>query len=329
MKRREFISGFGSAAAWPVMARAQQPQRMRRIGVLIAGGANDRGTQFNLAALREGLASLGWIEGRNLRMDLRFGADDPDYIRASAAELVGLGPDVMVTNSSTTRAVQQLTQTIPIVITQGGDPVANGLLRNISRPEGNITGFISNEPSMAGKALELLQEAAPRVGRVAIIFNPDLAPTAPSYLSSIDKAALALRLQTINIAFHNAVDLVRAMDSFATEPNGGLLVLPPPPTTAVREAILQIAAQHVLPAIFIGGREAATSGSQLAYGADLPDQNRRAASYVDRILRGAKVSELPVQFPTKYNLIINMITAKTLGLSVPQSILLRADEVIQ
>jgi putative ABC transport system substrate-binding protein len=312
-----------------MVARAQQADRVRRIGVLIAGGANDRGTQINLAAFREGLASLGWIEGRNLLMDLRFGADDPDYVRASAAELVGLGPEVMVTNSSTTRAVQQLTQTIPIVITQGGDPVANGLLQNIARPEGNITGFISNEPSMAGKGLELLKEAALRVRRVAIIFNPDLAPTAPSYLLSIEKAALALRIQTIKIIVHNAVDLVRAIDSFATEPNGGLLVLPPPPTTAVREAILQIAAQHLLPAIFLGGRDGATSGSLLAYGADLPDQNRRAASYVDRILRGAKVSELPVQFPTHYNLVINLKTAKALGLAVPQSIVLRADEVIE
>jgi putative ABC transport system substrate-binding protein len=329
MKRRQFIAGLGSTAAWPVLARAQKLDRTRRIGVLIAGGANDRGAQSNLAALREGLASLGWIEGRNLRMDVRFGADDPDYIRASAADLVGLGPDVMVTNSSTTRAVQQLTQTIPIVITRGGDPVANGLLQNITRPEGNITGFISGEPSMAGKCLELLKEAALRVTRVAIIFNPDLGPTAPSYLPSIDKAALALRIETIKITVHNAVDLVRAIDSFATEPNGGLLVLPPPSTIAVREAILRIAAQHVLPTIFIDGRDAATSGSLLAYGSDGPDQNRRAASYVDRILRGAKVSELPVQFPTKYNLVINLKTAKALGLTVPQSILLRADEVIE
>jgi putative tryptophan/tyrosine transport system substrate-binding protein len=329
MRRREFIAGLGSTVAWPLAAPAQQLDRTRRIGVLVAGGVNDRGTQVNLAALREGLANLGWIEGRNLRIDLRFGADDPDYIRASAAELLGLGPEVMVTNSSTTRAVQRLTQTIPIVITQGGDPVANGLLRNIARPEGNITGFISSEPSMAGKSLELLKQAALRVTRVAIIFNPDLAPTAPGYLSSIEKAAPALRVQTSKISVHNAVDIVRAIDSFATEPNGGLLVLPPPPTTAVREAILQMAAQHLLPAIFIGGRDAATSGSLLTYGADLADQNRRAASYVDRILRGAKVNELPVQFPTKYNLVVNLKTAKAIGLTVPAEFMLRANEVIE
>jgi putative tryptophan/tyrosine transport system substrate-binding protein len=327
MRRREFIAGLG-AAAWPVVARAQQLDRTRRIGVLIAGGANDRGTQFNLAALREGLASLGWIEGRNLRMDLRFGADDPDYIRTSAAELVGLGPDVMVTNASTTRAVQQLTETIPIVITQGGDPVANGLLRNIARPEGNITGFISDEPSVAGKCLELLKEAAPRMTRVAIIFNPELTPTAASYLSSIETAAPAFGVQAITTTVRNAVDIVRAIDTFAAVPNGGLLVLPPLPTPALRETILQLTAEHRLPSIFTG-RDVAASGFLLAYGAGGPEQYRNAASYVDRILRGTKVSELPVQLPIKYNLVINLKTAKALGLTFPQTLLARADEVIE
>jgi putative tryptophan/tyrosine transport system substrate-binding protein len=329
MRRREFIAGFAGVAAWPVVARAQQSDRVRRIGVLIAGVENDRGTQVNLAALREGLARLGWIEGRNLRIDLRFGADDPDHVRASAAELVGLAPDVMVTNSSTTRAVQQQTQNIPIVITQGGDPVANGLIRNIARPEGNITGFMSNEPSLAGKWLELLKEADRRVTKVAIIFNPEVTPTAPSYLSSIETAALASGVQAIKMPFRNAVDVVRAIDTFAAEPNGGLLVLPPPPTSALRETILRLAAQHRLPTIFTGGRDAAAAGCLLAYGTDLADQNRRAASYVDRVLRGEKVSQLPVQFPTKYNLIINLKTAKEIGLTIPEAFLLRADEVIE
>src|SRR5262245_18798455 len=229
--RREFITLLGGAAAtWPIAARAQQAERMRRIGVLISGVENDRGRQVSLAALREGLGKLGWVEGRNLQIDLRFGTGDPDYIRASAAELVGLAPDVIVTSVSTTRAVQEQTQTIPIVITTGGDPVANGLIQNIRRPEGNTTGFISNEPGMAGKCLELLKEAAPRVTRVAIIFNPELTPTAPSYLPSIDTAALAFGVQATKTTVCNAVDTVRAIDTFSAEPNGGLLVLPPLPT---------------------------------------------------------------------------------------------------
>jgi putative ABC transport system substrate-binding protein len=297
VRRRQFITLLGGAtAAWPLAARAQQGERVRRVGVLIAGVENDRGRQVDMAAFRDGLAKLGWIEGPNVRIDLRFGTGNPDYIRASAAELVGLAPDVMVTSVSTTRAVQEQTQTIPIVIATGGDPVANGLIQNIARPEGNITGFISNEPSMAGKCLELLKEAAPRVTRVAIIFNPELTPTAPSYLSSIETAAPAFGVHAITTTVRNAVEIVRAM--------------------------------HRLPSIFTG-RDAAASGFLLAYGAGGPDQYRSAASYVDRILRGTKVSELPVQLPTKYNLVINLATAKALGLEVPPTLLARADEVIE
>jgi putative ABC transport system substrate-binding protein len=234
----------------------------------------------------------------------------------------------MVTSVSTTRAVQERTQTIPIVIATGGDPVANGLIQNIARPEGNITGFISNEPSVAGKCLELLKEVAPRVTRVAIIFNPELTPTAPSYLSAIETAAPAFGVQAITTTVRNAVDIVRAIDTFAAEPNGGLLVLPPLPTPALRETIPQLTLQHRLPSIFTG-RDAAASGFLLAYGAGGPDQYRSAASYVDRILRGTKVSELPVQLPTKYNLVINLKIAKAIGLDVPPTLLARADEVIE
>jgi putative ABC transport system substrate-binding protein len=326
MRRREFIVGLG-AAAWPVVGRAQQGERVRRVGVLIAGVQNDRGRQVDMAALREGLAKLGWIEGRNLRIDLRFGTGDPEYTRASAAELVDLAPDVLVTNVSTTRVVQERTQTIPIVIATGGDPVANGLIQNIARPEGNITGFISNEPSMAGKCLELLKEAAPRVTRVATIFNPELTPTAASYLSAIEMAAPAFGVQAITTTVRNAVDIVRAIDAFATKPNGGLVVLPPLPTPALRETIVQLTTEHLLPSIFVG-RDTG-SGFLLAYGGGGPDLYRNAASYVDRLLRGTKVSELPVQLPTKYNLVINLKAAKALGLAVPQSFLLRADEVIE
>jgi putative ABC transport system substrate-binding protein len=331
MQRRSFIILLGgAAAAWPLAARAQQAGGMGRIGILLGGAENDRAQQAYLGALREGLAKLGWIEGRNLRIDLRFGAGDPDAIRAYAAELAGLTPDVIVTNTgATTRAAQQQTQTIPIVFTAAADAVAAGYLRNIARPEGNVTGFSSLEPSIAGKWLELLKVAAPGLARVAIIFDTRLSfAITPSYVSSIEAAALALDVQAITSPVRNAVDIVRAIDAFAAEPNGGLLILPPPPTTAIREAILQLAAQYRLPAIFPSLTDAA-AGGLLAYSIDRVDQYRRAATYVDRLLRGAKVSELPVQFPTKFELVVNLKTAKATGLTIPEALLLRADQIIE
>jgi putative ABC transport system substrate-binding protein len=330
MRRRDVITLLGgAAAAWPRTVGAQQAGGMRRVGWLIGGAENDRWWQASVAALREVLAKLGWIEGRNLRIDLRFAADDPDRIRAFAAELVSLAPDVIVTSSgAAVSAVHQQTHTIPIVLTAGGDPVADGLVRNIARPEGNITGFSVREPSIAGKWLELLKEAAPHMTRVALLFNPALAPTNPSYISSIEAAAPALGVQTIKTPVRNAVEIVRAIDAFAAEPNGGLLVLPPAPTTAIRDTIFQLAAQHRLPAIY-SSLATAAAGGLLAYATDLVDQHRRAASYVDRLLRGAKVSELPVQFPSKFELVINLKTAKAIGLTIPEAFLLRADELIE
>jgi putative ABC transport system substrate-binding protein len=330
MRRRAFMTLLGaSAAAWPLAAWPQQDGRVRRVGWLIGGAENDRARQADLGALRESLARLGWIEGRNLRIDLRFAADDPDRTRAYAAELVGLAPDVIVTGGGPpTRAVQQQTQTIPIVFASGADAVAIGLVRNIARPEGNITGFSNREPSIAGKWLELLKEAAPRVTRVAIIFNPELVVTGPFYISSIEAAASALGIQAITTRVRNAVDIVRAIDAFAAEPNGGLIVLPPTLTTAIRETIFQLVAQHRLPAIY-PNKLWATDGGLISYGSDLLDQYRRSAVYVDRILRGAKVSELPVQFPTKFELVVNLKTAKAIGLTIPEAFLLRADEVIE
>jgi putative ABC transport system substrate-binding protein len=328
MIRREFIAGLGSVATWPLATRAQQGERVRRIGWLNAGAENDPGSRANRIALLEALARLGWIEGRNLRFEGRFGAGNRDLLRAHAAELVGLAPDVIVTVIGTaTQEARRQTQTIPIVFVGGPDAVAGGLVRNIARPEGNITGFSSREPSIAGKCLELLKEAVPGVTRVAIILNPDAA-SGPSYISSIEAAAPALGLQAIKIPVRNAVDTVRAIDAFATEPNGGLLVLPPPPPTAIFDAILQLAAHHRLPAIYTNQAEA-SAGALLVYATDLVELNRRAATYVDRILRGAKVSELPVQFPTKYELIVNLKTAKALDLTIPEALLLRADERIE
>jgi putative tryptophan/tyrosine transport system substrate-binding protein len=327
MKRREFIAGLGSAAAWPVVARAQG-ERMHRIGMLMGLAENDRDDQANLSALREGLARLGWIEGRNVRVDVRFGVGEPDRIRAYAAELVGLAPDVIFAiGGAATNALQLQTQTIPIVF-RGPDPVGAGLVRNIARPEGNITGFSVFEPSIAGKWLELLKEAAPRLARVAIIFNPELALTASRYLSPIEVAASALSVPVVNTPVRNAVDIVHAIDAFAAEPNGGLLVLPPPPGRSIRNTILQLAEHHKLPAIYPSQADAA-AGGLLAYATDLVDVDQRAASYIDRLLRGAKISELPVQFPTRFELVINLRTAKAIGLTVPHNMLATADEVIQ
>jgi putative tryptophan/tyrosine transport system substrate-binding protein len=333
IRRREFITLLGgAAAAWPIAARGQQDGRARRISLLVGGAENDREMQAGRVALQEALAKLGWVEGRNLRIDLRFGAGDPDAIRAYAAELVGLTPDVIVTNTgATTRAVQQQTQTIPIVIASGGDAVAAGYLRNIARPEGNITGFSSLEPSIAGKSLELLKEAAPRLARVAVISNRDLTsgtPVTASYVASIDTAASVLGVKVVQVPVNNAVEIVRAIDAFAAEPNGGLLVLPPPPTAAFLQGILQLAIQHRLPAIYPSLADAAAGGF-LAFATDRVDQYRRAAAYVDRLLRGAKVSDLPVQFPTKFELVVNLKTAKAIGLTIPEAFLLRADEVIE
>jgi putative ABC transport system substrate-binding protein len=318
MQRRDFITLVGSAAAWPLAARAQSPGSVRRIGWLIGRAESDPISQASRIAFQEALAKLGWIEGRNLRIDLRFAADDPDHIRAYAMELVRLAPDVIVTGAAVvTRALQQQTQTIPIVFIGGGDPAAIGLVRNIAQPEGNTTGFSGPEPSIAGKYLELLKEAAPGVSRVAILFNPEIAPTAPTYISLIEALAPALGIQAIKTPFRNPIDIVRAIDSFAGEPSGGLVILPPPNTTAIRETIVPLAAQHRLPAIYPGPADAA-AGGLLAYTTDTVDRNRLAATYVDRLLRGTKVAELPVQFPTKFELVINLKTAKAIGSPSPR-----------
>jgi ABC-type uncharacterized transport system substrate-binding protein len=332
MRRREFIAGLGGAVVWPLVAEAQPTVSKRRIGWLIGGAENDQASTADRGALQQALARLGWIEGSNLRIDLRFGASDPDRMRAYAVELVSLMPDVLLANSGApTRALQQRTLNIPIVFTAGGDPVVDGLVRNIARPEGNTTGFSNYAPAIAGKWLELLKEAAPHLARVALIFNPELIPnTGPFFISSIEAAALELGVQVIKAPVRNSVDIVRAIDALAGEPNGGLLVLPPSPTTTIRDTIFQLATQHRLPALFTNtNRIDAAAGGLIVYGPSFADRHRLAASYVDRLLRGAKVSDLPVQFPTKYELIVNLKAAKASGLTIPQSFLLRADEVIE
>jgi putative ABC transport system substrate-binding protein len=331
IRRRDFIAGLGSAAVWPLVADAQPGDRVRRVGVLMGSATEaDVLQRANLVLLRDGLAKLGWMEGRDLRMDVRFAASDLNRIRAYAAELVSLVPDVLVVTPPTmaTIAVQERTQTIPIVFTAGGDPLVSGVVRNIVRPEGNTTGFSNYEPSFAGKWLTMLKAAAPRLTRVAVIFSPELvsSPFGSIYMPSIEAAAPTFALQMIKLPIRDVVDVVRGIDAFAAEPNGGLVVLPPAP---YRETVIRLAAQHRLPAIF-HSRDIAVTGGLMSYGsASLADQFHRAASYVDRLLRGAKVSDLPVQFPTKFELVINLKTAKTLGLTIPETLLATADEVIQ
>ena len=329
MRRREFITALGAATGWPLLARAQQEGRLRRVGVIEGGAENDQDEQANLDVLREHLAKLGWAEGRNLHIELRWGAGDGERLRAAALQLVNLAADVIITSTgAATRAAQQATHTIPIVFTSAADPVVTGLVRNIARPEGNVTGFAGSEPAIASKRLELLKEAAPHVSRVAVIFNPDTSMAAPSYIAAIETAAPALSVQAVTMPVRDSVDIVRAIDAFAAVPGGGLTVLPPPPTPAILDAILRLSLQHRLPAIY-GSRFIAVAGGLLGYTADGADRSRQAASYVDHLLRGAKVSDLPVQFPTKFELIVNLKAAKAIGLDIPQTLIARADEVIQ
>jgi putative tryptophan/tyrosine transport system substrate-binding protein len=327
MRRREFIVGLGSAAAWPVVVRAQQGERVRRIGILEVGDEVDPAIQARWGATREGLARLGWIEGRNARFDIRFSANDPDRMRAHADELVRLAPDVIaVASGPATQALLQRTRTIPIVFTNVGDPVAVGLLKNIARPEGNATGITSLFQSLGGKWLELLKEAAPRTVRVALLFATGI--VSEQYFDVMDKAAEALALMLIQTPYRNAAELERAIDTFAAEPNGGLFMVPPPPTPSNRELINRLAVRYRLPTIY-SGKEYVAEGGMMSYMSDTVERNRTAATYVDRILRGAKVSELPVQFPTKFELVINLKTVKALGLDLPNLLRRRADELIE
>jgi putative ABC transport system substrate-binding protein len=329
MRRREFITLLGgAAAAWPLAAPAQQNNQVRRVGWLVGGFESDIYQKIR-TVLVESLAKLDWVEGRNLKIDLRYGASDQNRIGSFAAELVALAPDVIIASQAVAaRALQQRTQTIPIVST-GGDLVTNGFVKSIARPEGNITGFATNEPVIAGKWLELLKEAAPSLARVAVVFNPELVGlgAGPRYISLIEMAATTMGLRTVAIPFRDAIELVRAVDSFAAEPNGGLIKLPP--LTIFDETIFKLAVQHRLPAIYPFQSDVA-AGGLISYGpAAILDVYPRVASYIDRLLRGAKISDLPVQFPTKYELVINLKTARAMGLTVPEAFLLRADELIQ
>ena len=329
MKRRTFITGLGSAAAWPVVARAQQGDRVRRIGVLMSWDENDPAEKSRLPTFTQALADLGWIEGRNVRMDLRWGGGDINRTRALARELVGLQPDIIVTNTApATVVLQRETRTIPIVFVGLGDPVDLGIVPRLDRPSGNTTGFANYEASLAGKWLELLSEIAPGLKRAAIMFNPDSNPLVSRFMPSLETAARSFKVAPIIAPVHSDEEIETAIIALGREPGGGLVVMPDLFNVAHRAPIILAAARNNVPAVYTLS-EFARDGGLLSYGPDTVDNFRRAASYVDRILRGAKPGDLPVQFPVKYKMVVNLKTAKALGLTVPQSILLSADEVIE
>jgi putative ABC transport system substrate-binding protein len=328
MRRREFIAGLGSAAAWPVVARAQPGDRVRHIGVLMAFDENDPLAKLRLFTLTQTLAGLGWTDGRNVQMDLRWGGGDTDRTRALAHELVGLQPDIIVAGGSpAAAALQRETRTIPIIFASVSDPVASGIIARLDLPGGNITGFATQEASLGGKWLELLMEIAPELKRVAIMFNPDTAPVS-SFTPSFEMAARSLKVAPVMAPVRGDVEIETAINALGRERRGGLVVVPDVFMDVHRALIMSEAARNHVPAVYPNSAYT-KGGGLLSYGVELVDAFRRAATYVDRILRGAKPAELPVQLPTKFEMAVNLKTAKALGLAVPQSILLRADEVIE
>jgi putative ABC transport system substrate-binding protein len=329
IKRREFIAALGSAAAWPVVARAQRPERMRRIGVLMGRPENDPEGKAMLSGLTQGLAELGWTDGGSERMDVRWAAEF-DQTQPLAKELDDLQPDVILTHgTSATAALQRQTRTTPIVFVNVGDPVGAGFVAGLPRPGGNITGFISQEAGMGGKWLELLTEIAPAVKRVAIMFSPDTASGGGSYyLPAFEAGARSLMVEPIAAPVRSNAEIETVITSLGRQPGGGLVVMPDSFMSVHRATTILLAARNNVPAVYsvsLFSRD----GGLISYGSDRVDNFRRSASYVNRILRGAKPAELPVQVPTKFEMVVNLKTAKALGLTVPQSILLRADEVIE
>ena len=328
--RREFIRLVGGAAAWPLAAGAQQPGGMWRIGVLMAHDENDAEFKAYVAAFRGGLEKLGWTEGRNIRIDFRWGAlDDAEARQRSAKELIALGPDLILTqNTPPTASMLQQTRTIPVIFVIVADPVGSGFVETLARPGGNASGFTVMEPTISGKWVELLKEIAPRVNRVAVLFNPATAPYANIYLNPFKAAAASFGLEAIDAPVHSVSDLEFVIAEQGRTPNSGLVAIPDGFLNVYRTEIISLAARHHVPAVY-PWRFFPDIGGLLSYGSDQRDLFRFAATYVDRILKGAKPSELPVQAPVKYELVINLKTAKALGIEVPLSLQQRADEVIE
>jgi putative tryptophan/tyrosine transport system substrate-binding protein len=329
MRRREFIAGLGGAAAWPVVARAQQGRVMRRIGVLMPLVADDPLSQVAIAGFLQGLQELGWSVGRNIRIDYRWGAaGGSEKQRKYAAELIALAPDVILAGTGgIVGALQEETRTVPIVFAAAIDPVGSGRVRSLSRPGTNATGFLSVEYSMGGKLLELLKELAPRITRTAVTRDP-ATPGGIGLYAAIQTASPSFKLELTPVDLRDSGEIERTLMVFAREPDGGLIVPASARAIFYREMLISLAARYRLPTVY-PGRVFVEGGGLVSYGPSSVDTYRRAASYVDRILKGEMPGDLPVQFPTKFEMVVNLKTAKALGLTVPQSLLLRADEVIE
>jgi putative ABC transport system substrate-binding protein len=328
MRRRQFITLLGATAAWPLAARAQQSDRIRRIGVLMSVAAEDPEGPARTAAFAHGLQQLGWSVGGNMRIDYRWGAGDGDRIRRYAAELIALAPDVILaTGSATLGPLLQATRTVPIVFVHVPDPVGAGFVDSLPRPGGNATGFTLFEYVTSGKWLELLKEIAPRTTRAAVIRDPAI-PSGIGQWGAIQTAAPSVGVEISPVNVRDVGEIERAVTAFAHSSNGGIIVTGSALTQVHRDLIVRLAARHKLPAVYFE-RFFVTGGGLVSYGADMVDQFRRAAGYVDRILKGEKPADMPVQAPTKYELVINLKTAKALGLDVPPTLLARADEVIE
>jgi putative tryptophan/tyrosine transport system substrate-binding protein len=328
VKRREFIAALSSAAVWPLVARAQQPERVRRIGVLIPFSETDAETQILVAAFKQRFQELGWADGRNVQLDYRYTDGNPERTRSAGAELVGLAPDAILAYANpAVSALMQVTRTIPIVFTQASDPVGSGFVANLAHPGGNITGFHSFEPAIGAKWLEILTQVAPSVRRAAVVHHPKIAANT-AFVRAAEAASSTFGVEITAAGVLNSADIERALTEFALPPDGGLIVAPAPPTFDNRQLIVDMAARLRLPAVY-SYRFFVTSGGLVAYGIDGKDLWRAAASYIDRILRGEKPGDLPVQLPIKYHLSINMNAARALQLKIPDKLLFTADEVIE
>jgi putative ABC transport system substrate-binding protein len=326
--RREFIAGLGGAAAWPVVARAQQGDRVRRIGMFMNLAEDDPETLRRIAAFVQGLRELGWTDGRNVQIDFRSGLADTDRYRRYAAELVALAPDVLLaTGTSTLGPLQQVTRTLPIVFVQATDPVGGGYVASLARPGGNVTGFAQFEYGLSGKWPELLKHIVPSITRVAVLRDPAQG-SGTTQFAVVQALALSLRMEVTPVDVRDVGEIERAVTAFARGSNGGLIVTTSVLAQAHRDLIITLAARDRLPAVY-PYRFFIASGGLISYGPDTIDPYRRAAGYVDRILKGEKPADLPVQTPTKYELVINLKTAKALGLTIPETLLATADEVIQ
>jgi putative tryptophan/tyrosine transport system substrate-binding protein len=328
MNRRDFIALLGGGAAWPLAARAQQGERVRRIGLLM-GTADDREGQARVTALKQGLQELGWIDGRNIQIEARFGAADAGRIRAHAAELVTFAPDVLVCHTTAViRALRQATSSIPIVMAAVNDPVEQGFVSSLAHPGGNITGFAFVDFQMVGKWLEILKEVAPDISRVALMFNPDTSPYYYLYLRSFEAEPRSIAVEVTAAPVRDTAEIEEAIVKLGREPGSGLIVAPDAFTIVHQHLFIRLAQQHRLPAVYFL-RTSVAQGALMSYGPDIYDNFRRSASYVDRILKGAKPADLPVQQPTKFELAINLKTAKALGLQISDKLLALADEVIE